>query len=83
LLQLLLATAAASKLQTPVAQPAAFFLFTEEKMEDPFLKIRGKVCGEWLVPPPVVAGNLKTFLHKFCSTQFTICWQLALSFRKY
>jgi len=44
------------------------FLFTEGKMEDPFLKIRGKVCGEWLAPPPVVAGNLKTFLHKICST---------------
>jgi len=55
-------------------------------MEDPFLKIRWKVCGEWLVPPPVVAGNLKTFLHKFCSTQLVatcsifplICYMLML-----
>jgi len=62
---------------------SCIFLFTEGKIEDPFLKIRGKECGEWLAPPPVVAVNLKTFLHKTCSTQFTICWQLALSFRKY
>jgi hypothetical protein len=47
-------------------------------MEDPFLKIRRKVCGEWLVPPPVVAGNLNTFLHRICSTQLTICCQLAI-----
>ena len=47
---------------------SCIFLFIEGRMEDPFLKIRGKVCGEWLAPPPVVAGNLKTFLHKICST---------------
>jgi hypothetical protein len=62
---------------------SCIFLFTDGRMEDPFLKIRRKVCGEWLVPPPVVAGNLNTFLHRICSTQLTICCQLALSFRWY
>jgi len=67
---------------------SCIFLFTEGKMEDPFLKIRGKVCGEWLAPPPVVARNLnfpaQNLLHSVhyllatCSIFPLICYILML-----